>query len=217
MYFSCVYFFKTYLPPLECKVHEGRDFYMFGSLPSLLEQCLSCVSVQYLGAFAYLNTYSFIYLAACRIFTVAWGTLVLLPGIEPMLSALEGGFLTTLDHQGSLLFLSPASPSCGIWTLGCRVLAVSCGILFPDQKWNLGPLHWECRVLATGLPGKFPSVFVGWVNGFFRRAWGMLTGKRKSVRWEKARGAYRYLGGDGILFSLWGMGSPWKSEEKENF
>ena len=27
---------------------------------------------------------------------------------------------------------------------------------FPDQGLNLGPLQWEFRVSATGLPGKFP-------------------------------------------------------------
>ena len=26
--------------------------------------------------------------------------------------------------------------------------------IFPDKGWNLGPLHWECRVLATGPPRK---------------------------------------------------------------
>ena len=29
---------------------------------------------------------------------------------------------------------------------------------FPDQGLNLGPLHWECGVLATGPLGKSPSV-----------------------------------------------------------
>ena len=29
-----------------------------------------------------------------------------------------------------------------------------CGIEFPDQGSNPGPLHWECAVLITGLPGK---------------------------------------------------------------
>ena len=28
------------------------------------------------------------------------------------------------------------------------------GIQFPDQGLNLGPLHWENRILATGAPGK---------------------------------------------------------------
>ena len=30
----------------------------------------------------------------------------------------------------------------------------TCGILFPDQGSNPGPLHWEHGVLATGPPGK---------------------------------------------------------------
>ena len=34
------------------------------------------------------------------------------------------------------------------------VLAVARGIYFPHQGWNLGPLHWEHRVLTTGPPGK---------------------------------------------------------------
>ena len=41
--------------------------------------------------------------------------------------------------------------SCGLkdlWSLFWHVefSAVVCGIYFPDQGWNLGPLHWECRV-----------------------------------------------------------------------
>ena len=32
-------------------------------------------------------------------------------------------------------------------------LVVACGIQFPDQGWNLGPLHWEQGVSATGPPG----------------------------------------------------------------
>ena len=33
-------------------------------------------------------------------------------------------------------------------------LAATCGIQFPEQELNLGPLPWECRVLATGPPEK---------------------------------------------------------------
>ena len=33
-------------------------------------------------------------------------------------------------------------------------LGAACGIQFPVQGSNLGPLHWEVRVLATGPPGK---------------------------------------------------------------
>ena len=26
--------------------------------------------------------------------------------------------------------------------------------LFPDQGWNSCPLHWRCKALTSGLPGK---------------------------------------------------------------
>ena len=32
----------------------------------------------------------------------------------------------------------------------CELLVTACGIWFPDQGANPGPLHWELRVLATG-------------------------------------------------------------------
>ena len=36
----------------------------------------------------------------------------------------------------------------------CKLLAAACEILFPDPGSNLGPLHWERGVLATGPPRK---------------------------------------------------------------
>ena len=33
----------------------------------------------------------------------------------------------------------------------------ACGVCFPDQGSNLGPLPWECGALATGPPGKSPT------------------------------------------------------------
>ena len=41
----------------------------------------------------------------------------------------------------------------------CWALAVACGIWFPDQGLNLGPLHWECSVLTTGPPEKSSTVY----------------------------------------------------------
>ena len=41
--------------------------------------------------------------------------------------------------------------------LGSSGSVVACGIEFPDQGSNLGPLHWECGILATGPPGKSRS------------------------------------------------------------
>ena len=35
-----------------------------------------------------------------------------------------------------------------------KLLVAACGIQFPDLGSNLGPLHWEHRVLATGPSGK---------------------------------------------------------------
>ena len=41
-------------------------------------------------------------------------------------------------------------------------LYLCCGawILFPNQESNLGPLHWEHEVLATGPPGKSNKDFL---------------------------------------------------------
>ena len=36
------------------------------------------------------------------------------------------------------------------------LLVVACGVYFPDQGLNPGPLHWELRAPATGPPGKSP-------------------------------------------------------------
>ena len=38
------------------------------------------------------------------------------------------------------------------------VLVAACEIEFPDQGWNLGPLHWEHKVLAIGPPVKSLNV-----------------------------------------------------------
>ena len=43
-----------------------------------------------------------------------------------------------------------------LWHTGS--LVVECGIQFPDQGSNLGPLHSEHGVLATGPSGKSPCV-----------------------------------------------------------
>ena len=42
-------------------------------------------------------------------------------------------------------------PHCGVWGLSFAAsepLVAACGILFPAQGWNLGPLRWEDGVLA---------------------------------------------------------------------
>ena len=93
------------------------------------------------------------------------------PGLEPVSPALAGRFSTTAPPGKPLLFLKKylfiylAAPglSCGIqdlqlWHAGSIVAA--CTIQFPDQGSNPGPLHWECRVLPTGPPGKSLTVSV---------------------------------------------------------
>ena len=38
--------------------------------------------------------------------------------------------------------------------MACELPAAACGIQFPDQGSNLGPLHWESRILTTVPPVK---------------------------------------------------------------
>ena len=40
----------------------------------------------------------------------------------------------------------------------CKLLVAAYGIQFPNQAVNPGPPHWEGRILATGPPGKSPSL-----------------------------------------------------------
>ena len=50
-----------------------------------------------------------------------------------------------------------------------KLLVAACGIWFPDQGLNPGPLHWELGVLSTGPPGKSLFFFFGhasWLVGF---------------------------------------------------
>ena len=57
--------------------------------------------------------------------------------------------------------------ACGIFSVHCSiqdVLVAACGIYFPGQGSNRGLLHYECRVLATGPPGKSQAWhFLMWV------------------------------------------------------
>ena len=57
------------------------------------------------------------------------------------------------------IYLAVLGLTCSMWHLWSllhhlRSFVVACGTQFPDQEWNLGPLHWEHRVLATGSPEK---------------------------------------------------------------
>ena len=61
---------------------------------------------------------------------------------------------------------------CGMWDLHsslqhteslvaiCKLLVVTHGIQFPDQGWNLVPMHWEHGVFATRSRGKSLGLFL---------------------------------------------------------
>ena len=77
---------------------------------------------------------------------------------------LQGIFMTHGSNPVS--FISPALASefsffnlfgCN-FVEACEPLVEACGIQFPDQKSNPGPLHWEHGVLAPGPPGKSQQV-----------------------------------------------------------
>ena len=51
----------------------------------------------------------------------------------------------------------------------CELLSWSMWDLVPDQGSNLGPLHWELRVVATGPPGKSQQFLIKESNLSFRR------------------------------------------------
>ena len=60
------------------------------------------------------------------------------------------------QHQILVVGLSCVTPT-WLWDLlftACGSLVAACGIQFPDQEPNLGPLHWELGVLAARPPGK---------------------------------------------------------------
>ena len=47
--------------------------------------------------------------------------------------------------------------------VACRILVAACGIYFPDQGSDLGPLRWKLGVLGTGPPGKSPcGLYISW-------------------------------------------------------
>ena len=80
----------------------------------------------------FILNYLFIYFGCARCSLRHAGSLV---------AACRGFFFFKLRHTGSLV-------------AACKLLVAACGIEFPDQGSNPGPLHWEHGVLATGPPGK---------------------------------------------------------------
>ena len=41
-----------------------------------------------------------------------------------------------------------------VFVAACELIVVACGIPFPDQGLNPGPLHWEHKIFTTGPPEK---------------------------------------------------------------
>ena len=70
-------------------------------------------------------------------------------------------FYTILNHFLMVIYLYLATPSlsCSMQGLQSALqhegpLIATCGIYFPNQGLNPGPLYWEYGVLVTGLPRK---------------------------------------------------------------
>ena len=70
-----------------------------------------------------------------------------------------------------------------------QLLLVAGGILFPDQERNLGPLHWEHGVLATGSPGKslWPSFLMVGLSNLLLSQWWLLTPCKASLAFSSLK------------------------------
>ena len=55
-----------------------------------------------------------------------------------------------LQHGGSLILIA----TCRIFSCGMQTSSWGMWDLVPQSGIEPGPLHWEHRVLATGLPGE---------------------------------------------------------------
>ena len=45
---------------------------------------------------------------------------------------------------------------CQVLIVACKLIVAACGIKFPDQGLNSGPLYWKQGVCTTGPVGKSP-------------------------------------------------------------
>ena len=88
--------------------------------------------------------------------STACGILVHQSGIEPMSPALQGRFFT-IGPPGKSLFFFFFFLICiylfgyaRSWFRLVGSLVVACGIQFPDQRSNPGPMCWQLGVLAPG-------------------------------------------------------------------
>ena len=66
-------------------------------------------------------------------------------------------FFKFFKNKYLFLFIYLAAQNTVIYLASCGtqdILVAPCGIQIRDQGLNLGPLHWEWKVLVTGPPGK---------------------------------------------------------------
>ena len=85
---------------------------------------------------------------------------------------------------------------------------VACRIHFPDQGLNLGPLHWERGVIATGSPKMSPLCFV-LLTIFFKK-------KKKKKPIFSISSFYHIVFCCFLSFfdhTTWHVGSPWPGIE----
>ena len=67
----------------------------------------------------------------------------------------EPGGLQSMGHDWAHCLVVPGLIGVlGIFTAAYQLLVVACGVQFPYQGSNPGPLHWELRVLAIGPLGS---------------------------------------------------------------
>ena len=66
-------------------------------------------------------------------------------------------YISTCTISFFLIYLVVPGLNCSMWYLlvgSYEHLVMACRNEFSDQGSNLGPLHWEGGILATGTPGK---------------------------------------------------------------
>ena len=86
------------------------------------------------------------------------------------LCLLKASFLFVIKKKKKSLAVWVLVLAPGIFVLCCGVrdlLVAACGIWFPDQGLNLGPLCWEHGVKGTGPPGKSCTVSLALTGGVF--------------------------------------------------
>ena len=95
----------------------------------------------FLKMYLFIFGYSGSLLLQCRLFLVVVSRAF--SSLQCMGSRLTGFHCCILQQEGSVI-------------VAHRLIFSAARGIFSDKGWNLGPLHWECRVLATGSLRKSP-------------------------------------------------------------